>query len=180
MKGNTLIWLDLETTGLEPDRETILEIGLVATRLPTFEILGAWNEVIAAPLSRLDRMHPKVVEMHKTSGLWAEVLKSEATLDDAEAGALQFFRKYNGQTIDWQSPLAGANPGFDRGFLKKHMPKLNTAFHYRNFDVRTVTLLQEWLTEYRSSAGCGPNAAHRSIQDCRDAIAAMRSFLGVA
>src|SRR5690606_41859087 len=80
---------------------------------------------------------------------------------DVESEVLAFVREHAPQTLNWHTPLAGANPDFDRRFLVKHMPKLARAFHYRNFDVRSITQLQDWIEGLAHV-----ESPHRALDDC--------------
>jgi oligoribonuclease len=184
-----VIWLDLETTGLDPSAGHILEIGMVATRLPTFEVVAEWDAVIlpsvigrpatsAELASMFKGMHPTVQEMHTKSGLWEEV-PNGVPLAAAMKKAREFFNNNAGRTDTGQSPMAGANPSFDRGWLKAQGPEtraLEKLFSYRHFDVRTITQLQSWVfgIPYQNLT-----PQHRALDDCHDAIHAVRKFLEV-
>lgn len=175
-----VIWLDLETTGLVPAEGHILEIAMVATRLPDFEIVGEWDAVVKPPgfgPAMFNAMHPNVQEMHTKSGLWGDVERQGGPLDAAVKKAAEFFHSNNGHTDKGQSPLAGANPTFDRGWLKHHAPALERLFSYRHFEVRTITQLQTWVFGVPLK---DLTPQHRALDDCHDAIHYLRKFLGVA
>lgn len=174
-----VIWCDLETTGLDPQKDQILEIALVATRLPDFEIVAEWDAVVK-PVGFNDetimQTHERVQEMHAHSGLWADVCNIGGPIEAAVKKAQEFFHRNGGHTDKGQTPLAGANPTFDRGFLKQHAPTLERLFSYRHFDVRTLTQLQSWVFGVPQRS---PTPAHRALDDCHDAIHELRKFLGL-
>lgn len=173
-----LIICDCETTGLNEQKDHIVEIALVAVELPTFQEVASFACPVLPPLwpTVKRNMHEKVVAMHEASGLMAlidEGLCEAAHLVEGEA--IAFVRKWSPHTVNWQTPLAGANPDFDRRFLKQRMAKLHAMFHYRNFDVRSITQLQDWVF------GRGHvESPHRALPDARKAAADVRAFLGLS
>jgi oligoribonuclease len=179
-----LIFCDCETTGLSEAKDYIVEIALVAVELPTFKVVARYTSVVLPPMwpSVKRNLNEKVAAMHTASGLMAELdaLSSAAGGDAAprnaalvQTEALAFFHQHAPRTLAWQSPLAGANPDFDRRFLRGRMPQLHQTFHYRNFDVRSITQLQDWVfgETHRESP-------HRALPDCEKAIQDIRSVLG--
>lgn len=170
-----LIFCDLETTGLDESRNAILEIALLAVKLPTFEVVAEFSECVRPPmLATLRRnVHEKVEAMHSVSGLWIDVEAHGREAHLVEGDALAFVREHSPQTLAFHTPLAGANPDFDRRFLRKHMPKLHAAFHYRNFDVRSITQLQDWVF-----GQAHVESPHRALADCLQAASVVRKFLG--
>lgn len=173
-----LIFLDLETTGLREDKDPILELAMVAVALPTFAVVAEFSNVIRPDIwSTVKRnLHEKVATMHAASGLSAELDSGAGVAAHIVEGlAVNFVNAHAPQTLAWHTPLAGANPDFDRRFLRKQMPKLHRAFSYRSFDVRTLTLLSDWVSGTQLSEG----APHRALADCRKAISDVRRFLGL-
>jgi oligoribonuclease (3'-5' exoribonuclease) len=187
------IILDLETTSLDPREPNacILEIGLVAVdrRLnevahwssPVKPLRGDWRQSLDA----------RATEMHQNSGLIAELLGERAmlkfeagglpTLEQAEAVALQFVAAYGAPVSQYGHPQAimcGANIGsFDRQWLKVHMPKLDQAFHYRSADSNFCFLSEQFLSGAPTEKG---ETRHRALDDCRQSLATMRKFFGLA
>ena len=164
----TLICLDLETTGLDPQVDLILEIGMIAIDESTFRETASYSAVVR-PLSwdsLRKTLHPKVREMHEASGLYAAVEGEGVPLADAVDRAVAFYDKH---AFGERSPLMGANPDFDRGFLRVDARQLERKFHYRNFDTNAFWLLREMLVG-RDAAGTKPAAPHRALGDCRLAL----------
>lgn len=174
-----LIFCDLETTGLNEGHDHILEIALVAVELPTFKEVAHYVSIVVPPLwpTVLRNMHEKVQAMHTASGLIEQIedplREIERPVSQVEGEALAFVRQWSPHTQVWQTPLAGANPDFDRRFLRSRMPKLHQAFHYRNFDVRSITQLQDWVFGVKHV-----ESPHRALADARKAAADVRRFLG--
>jgi oligoribonuclease len=177
-----LLFLDCETTGLSPADSKLLEVGMVVVELPTFEIVAETNHVFHYELKpTLTRdhyfkwntdeiyIHPKVVDMHKGNGLWDACKRSQLVdyqkLDDL----LRQFIVDNGCD---GSVLAGANPSFDRDFLKKFCPTTARGLHYRNFDTNTFWLLQGFITGEEATRP-KRESNHRAVDDCKMAISAV-------
>jgi oligoribonuclease len=179
-----LIFIDLETSGLDPATGEILEIGMLAVDPRTMRELAAWSTPLKAKCFT-GEWHPKVVEMHTASGLLAELRSGPQNLKlaaggfpdvrEAEAHAVGFFNGNRGRTDPGWSPLCGANPDFDRRWLERHMPALARCFHYRSFDSNFCWQLRQFVT------GGGQEkvgVAHRALADCRQSIQTIREFLG--
>lgn len=177
-KERHLIFADTETTGLKPGH--VLELALVAVELPTFNVVGKFSSpAVPALWPTVKRnLHERVVEMHTKSGLMAELDAEHAALGcttgAVERQALAFIQKWAPKTMAWWTPMAGANPAFDRMFIEADMKTLATRFHYRHFEVRTITLLQEWVFGQAFE-----ESPHRALADCMKAIDDVRSFLGL-
>lgn len=164
-----LVWMDLEMTGLEPDRDTILEIATLVTD-DALEVI-AEGPVIAvahapAVLEAMDEWNTK---HHAESGLTARVLASSVAMREAEQRTLAFVRKHCPERT---APLCGNSIWQDRRFLARHMPALEKYLHYRIVDVSTVKeLVRRWYP-----AGPQPpekKHAHLALDDIRESIAEM-------
>jgi oligoribonuclease (3'-5' exoribonuclease) len=172
-----LIFLDLETCGLREDKDPILELAMVAVALPTFAVVAEYSEIVRPDIwSTVKRnLHEKVSAMHAASGLSAQLdAGAGVAAHIAEGNAVAFVREHAPQTLAWHTPLAGANPDFDRRFLRKQMPKLHGTFHYRNFDARSITQIQDWVFGQTHV-----ESPHRALADCHQAIAQVKTFLGL-
>lgn len=180
---SALIILDYETSGLDPQLDYPLELALIALEYGSLREVGFYTTVLNVPHSGWqDRLHESVRAMHTHSGLLAEVLDGRShtlhsaggwpTYAEAEAEAIGFMNFHGGQ----RSPLGGYNPEFDRGFMRRWMPKLEGNFLHRNFDINFPHILREIVcgTQMQKKA----DVKHRALDDCRHAAAALRSFLG--
>lgn len=173
-----LLFLDTETTGLSPTDSKLLEVGMVVVELPTFEIVAEDSTVFHFDLKpTLTRdhyfkwqtneifIHRKVVDMHKANGLWEACKRSQLVDYQKMDEIVQRFIVDQGCQ---GSVLAGANPDFDRGFLKAFLPGTAALPHYRNFDCNTFWLLQSFITG--EDAKREKPASHRAVDDCKDAV----------
>ncbi|MGH3665352.1 MAG: oligoribonuclease [Egibacteraceae bacterium] len=169
-----LVWVDLEMTGLDPQREHIVEIAVIVTDATLERAVEGPDLVVGAPGHVLDRMDPPVVEMHLESGLTAAVRASPLTVAEAEAQVLDFVRAHVPEPRT--APLAGNSVHADRSFLAHHMPTLEAHLHYRNVDVSTIKeLARRWYPDAFAAAPA-KGGGHRALADIRESIAELRYY----
>jgi oligoribonuclease len=177
-EAGRLIWIDLEMTGLDTGRDSILEIATVVTDSDLNVLAEGPELAIAHPLATLEAMDEWNRNQHGKSGLWRRVLEEGVPMAQAQARTLEFLRRWVGAK---QSPMCGNSICQDRRFLYREMPELEQYFHYRNLDVSTVKeLARRWapqvLAEVRKAS------AHTALSDVHDSIAELRHyrrFMGV-
>lgn len=167
-----LIWLDLEMTGLEPDRDTIMEIGTVVTDSELNVIAEGPVLAIYQPDAVLAAMDAWCTEHHGKSGLTQRCRDSKVTMEAAEERTLEFLKKHGKPGV---SPLCGNSISQDRRFLCKYMPTLNSFFHYRNVDVSSIKeLVNRW---YPSTLHAPPKKkTHYVLDDVRESIEELRFY----
>lgn len=130
-----LIWLDLEMTGLNPDRDVIIEIATIVTDKELNILAQGPVFAIHQPDSILADMDDWNQQHHGASGLVERVRASTINSATAEAQTLAFLRQW---LPEGASPMCGNTIGQDRRFLYRYMPTLEAFFHYRNLDVSTL------------------------------------------
>jgi oligoribonuclease len=177
--ANNLIWIDLEMTGLDPDRDRIIEIATVVTDADLRIV--AEGPVLAigqleAVLKGMDQWNQ---ETHGASGLLERVRRSEVTAREAEQRTLDFLQLCVEPGV---SPMCGNSVCQDRRFLAREMPALEKYFHYRNLDVSTLKeLARRWAPEVL--AGVQKTSRHLALDDIRESIQELehyrRTFLRV-
>jgi oligoribonuclease len=161
-----LVWLDCEMTGLDPDKERIIEVAVVVTGPQLTPRIEGPVLVIHQPDELLDQMDAWNKGTHGRSGLIAKVKASSVTEADAEKELLAFLAKYLPRGT---SPLCGNTIGQDRRFLVKYMPKLEAFFHYRNIDVSTFKeLAKRWRPEVYSAFK--KQQSHTALADVHESI----------
>ncbi len=172
MNRHNLVWIDLEMTGLDPEKERIIEIATVITD-PLLNTL-AEGPVIAVHQSDtlLNTMDQWNTQQHGGSGLVARVRKSRISESMAEQQTIDFLRQWVPESA---SPMCGNSIGQDRRFLVKYMPQLESYFHYRNLDVSTIKeLARRWRPEIL--AAVKKNSNHLALDDVRDSIAELKHY----
>jgi len=167
-----LIWIDLEMTGLDTDRDAILEIATIVTDSQLNVLAEGPELAIAQPLSVLEAMDEWNRKQHGKSGLWRRVLEEGVGLADAEARTVSFLAEWVPANT---SPMCGNSICQDRRFLHRLMPRLEQHFHYRNLDVSTIKeLARRWAPQVL--AGVRKQSAHTALSDVRDSIDELRFY----
>lgn len=189
------ILVDIETTGLTPATEVILEIGMVIADAD-LEVFDTFETVIwDTPLydaakrvlfdkalgntsvSQADQETAQyVVNMHTKSGLWDRCAERGVPLDVAEGEAMDWLK---GHGIQPNEPMVGSSVGFDRSFLAEHCPELEELFFYRNIDVSSIKeLCSRWNPDLYAKLPVHAPARklHRAVADCVDTLAELRFY----
>ena len=167
-----LIWVDLEMTGLDPQRDRIIEIATLVTDAD-LNVL-AEGPVIAlhqddAQLALMDEWN---VRTHTASGLVARVKASQYDDAAAEQATLDFLRQWVPAGV---SPICGNSVGQDRRFLFRYMPELERYFHYRYLDVSTLKeLARRWKPEILE--GFKKKNTHQALDDIRESVAELAYY----
>ena len=170
-----LVWIDLEMTGLSPERDRIIEIATVVTD-KDLNIL-AEGPVIAVRQSDqlLDGMDEWNTRQHGGSGLTERVRQSNVSDAQAEAATIEFLRHW---VPAGASPMCGNSICQDRRFLANYMPDLQAFFHYRNLDVSTLKeLVQRWKPELAN--GFKKRGSHLALDDIYDSIRELEYYRDV-
>jgi len=169
--GNRLIWLDLEMTGLDPDRDVILEIATVVTDEALELVAEGPNIAIHQSEEVLKGMDAWSKDQHERSGLIARVRSSPYSCEEAEEKTLEFL---SGHCSKEESPLCGNSVLKDRQFVMRYMPRLEEFLHYRNIDVSTIKeLVRRWYPDLPSYT---KQKAHLALKDIRESINELRYY----
>ena len=167
-----LIWIDLEMTGLDTERDGILEIATVVTDGQLNVLAEGPALAIAHPQATLEAMDDWNRNQHGKSGLWRRVLEEGVPMAEAEARTLAFLRQWVPANT---SPMCGNSICQDRRFLHRLMPSLEQHFHYRNLDVSTLKeLARRWAPAVLE--GFRKESAHTALRDVHDSIAELRYY----
>ena len=169
-----LAWMDLEMTGLDPDRHVIVEIATLLTDDQLDLVAEGPDLIVHATADQLTSMDDFVRTMHTKSGLLPEIEASAISLADAGEATLDFLREHlpEPRTV----PLCGNSIGTDRRFLAKHLPEIEEFLHYRSIDVSTIKeLARRWRPEVLASAP-DKDAGHRALDDIRESLAELRHY----
>jgi oligoribonuclease len=165
--------MDLEMTGLDPERERIIEIAVLVTDAQLEITAEGPDLVIHQPETLLDQMDGWNRKHHAASGLLERVRASTIGEAEAEAEVLAFLRAH---VPERSVPLAGNSIHQDRRFLRRYMPSVEAYLHYRNVDVSTVKeLVRRWHPEIYAKAP-DKRGTHRALDDIRESIAELRYY----
>jgi len=169
-----LVWVDLEMTGLDPDRDVILEIAALVTDSNLEPVAEGLDLVVHQPAEALTDMVEVVREMHARSGLTDAVQSSTTSLADAEQAVMDLVRAHvpDPRTV----PLCGNSIATDRTFLVKHMPTLDAWLHYRMIDVSSIKeLARRWYPKayYHAPQKAG---GHRALADILESVEELRYY----
>ena len=177
--SDRLVWIDCEMTGLDLDKEALIEVAVLVTD-GELNVLGDGVEVVIAPPAEqlpglLAGMDEVVRKMHTASGLLEE-LPNGIPMAEAQERVLAYVREHVPEARTAQ--LAGNSVGFDRRFLARDMPELEQYLHYRIVDVTSIgELARRW---YPKAYARTPRRTgnHRALGDIRDSIAELRYYRG--
>lgn len=167
-----LVWLDMEMTGLDPEKERIIEVAVVITE-PDLTVVAEGPElVVHQPDGLLDAMDSWNKSTHGKSGLIDRVKASTLTESDAENQLIAFMAQY---VPAGKSPLCGNTVSQDRRFMFNYMPKLEQFFHYRTIDVSTLKeLARRWKPELLK--GFEKRSKHEALADIYESIDELKYY----
>ncbi|MBZ0328805.1 oligoribonuclease [Halomonas sp. ANAO-440] len=171
-RQDLLVWIDLEMTGLDPERERIIEVATLITDGDLNLIAEGPVLAVHQPEALLAAMDDWNQKTHGESGLVARV--KESTIDTAEAQrqTLDFLRAH---VAPGSSPMCGNSVHQDRRFLEREMPELLDFFHYRNLDVSTLKeLAKRWNPG--ALAGFHKRNTHQALDDIRESVAELAHY----
>jgi oligoribonuclease len=169
---NHLVWLDMEMTGLDPDKDRILEIAMVVTNTHLETVAEGPVLVVHQSDAVLDGMDAWNKGTHGKSGLIDRVKASRFLESDVENQYLEFLKEWLPVRT---SPMCGNSICQDRRFMARYMPKLEDWFHYRNLDVSTLKeLCKRWKPEL--AKGVTKQGKHTALSDIYESIGEMKFY----
>ena len=167
-----LVWLDMEMTGLDPEKERIIEVAVVVTEPDLTVVAEGPVLVIHQPAEILDAMDNWNRATHGKSGLTDKVRASTLSESGAEDQLIAFLSQY---VPAGKSPLCGNTVSQDRRFMFKYMPRLEQFFHYRTIDVSTIKeLARRWKPALLK--GFEKRSKHEALADIYESIDELRYY----
>jgi oligoribonuclease len=172
VNANNLVWIDMEMTGLDPEKERIIEIATIVTDSHLNVIAEGPVFAVHQSDELLKAMDGWNTKQHNSSGLVKRVRDSTVTEKEAEAETIAFLKKH---VSAGKSPLCGNSIYQDRRFLYRYMTELEKFFHYRLIDVSTLKeLAMRWAP--RVYSGLQKDSKHLALSDIRDSIEELRYY----
>ncbi len=174
MKVNDrLVWIDCEMTGLDIERDALIEIACLVTDADLNLLDEGIDLIIKPPAEALESMPEVVREMHTASGLLAE-LPSGITVAEAQDLVLDYVRGHVPEPR--KVPLCGNSIATDRWFIARDMPELDAYLHYRMVDVSSVKeLARRWFPR-AYFASPAKHGGHRALADIRESVQELRYY----
>ncbi|MCQ9616780.1 oligoribonuclease [Paenalcaligenes niemegkensis] len=167
-----LVWLDMEMTGLDPEKERIIEVAVIVTEADLSFVAEGPVIVVHQSDALLDAMDNWNKGTHSRSGLIEKVKASTITESQAEDQLLAFLKLH---VPAGKSPLCGNTVGQDRRFMVKYMPRLEEFFHYRNLDVSTLKeMASRWKPEVVTSFV--KQSKHEALADIYESIEELKHY----
>ena len=167
-----LVWIDMEMSGLVPDRDRILEVAMVVTDADLETIAEAPVYVVHQPDSVLDAMDNWNKSTHGKSGLVDKVRASTLEEAEVERRILEFLKPIVGERV---APLAGNTVHQDRRFMARYMPAFDAYLHYRIVDVSTLKeLARRWRPDVL--AGVTKEGKHEALADVYESIEELKYY----
>jgi oligoribonuclease len=162
-----LLWIDMEMTGLDVQREVIIEVAAIATSLDLIES-ASYHAVVKQPASFLEKMDAWNKKHHGDSGLTALIPngKEPSVVEDE-------LMKFVAEHFQQPPVIAGNSISQDRAFINKYFPRLNSKLHYRMLDVTSwkIIMTARYGVKYEKKN------AHRAVDDIRESIAELAHYL---
>jgi oligoribonuclease len=167
-----LVWVDMEMSGLDPDKDVVLEVALVVTDKDLNLVEEGPVLVVHQSDAVLDAMDSWNKSTHGKSGLIDKVKASPLAEADVENQMIDFMKKHVGER---KSPMCGNSICQDRRFMARHLPKLEAYFHYRNLDVSTLKeLAARWRPELKDGFKKANN--HTALADIHESIEELKYY----
>ena len=169
--NNRLIWIDLEMTGLDPEKDKILEIATIVTDDELNIIAEGPNLIIYQPNEVLAEMNEWCQIQHNKTGLVQAVQASEISQEEAEQLTLDFLHEH---CYENSTAMCGNSVWQDKIFLQHHMPDLAKFFHYRILDVSSIKLvINRWTKKYKLFKKI---ESHRALDDIKESIGELKFY----
>lgn len=167
-----LVWIDMEMSGLVPDRDRILEVAMVVTDADLNTIAEAPVYVLHQPDEVLEAMDSWNKATHGKSGLVDKVRASSFGEAEVESRLIEFLKPIVGARV---APLCGNTVHQDRRFMARYMPAFEQYLHYRIVDVSTLKeLARRWRPDVLQ--GVAKEGRHEALADVYESIEELKHY----
>ena len=167
IKTKHFLWLDMEMTGLDPEKEVIIEVAAIVTD-HKHEEMDTYHQVIKQHSDYLEKMDKWNTRQHKKSGLY-ELVPNGISQEQMERELIELAGKHFKEE---KIILAGNSIYQDRLFIKKHLPKFEERLHYRMLDVSAWKIIFSNLNITFQKEN-----KHRALDDTRESIRELKTYL---
>jgi oligoribonuclease len=171
--NDRLVWIDCEMTGLDIQRDALIEIACLVTDAKLNMLDDGVDVIIKPPAEALDQMADVVRDMHTTSGL-LEALGAGVTVAEAQEIVLSYVKSQ--VTESRKVPLCGNSIATDRWFIARDMPELDTYLHYRMVDVSSIKELARRWYPRAYFASPTKHGGHRALADIKESVLELRYY----
>jgi oligoribonuclease len=171
--NDRLVWIDCEMTGLDIQRDALIEIACLVTDAELNMLDDGVDVIIKPPAEAVDQMADIVREMHTTSGL-LEALAAGVTVAEAQEIVLGYVKAHVAESR--KVPLCGNSIATDRWFIARDMPELDTYLHYRMVDVSSVKELARRWYPRAYFASPTKHGGHRALADIKESVQELRYY----
>lgn len=170
---SAIIWMDMEMSGLDPDKDRILEVAVLVTDAELNVVAEGPNLIVHQPDEVLEAMDEWNTKHHGQSGLTKRVRESTVDEGQVSAALLEFLGQH---TEKKKAPLAGNSIHQDRRFVARYLPEVEDWLHYRNVDVSTIKeLAKRWYPKQYSGRPV-KKGSHRAMDDLTESIDELRYY----
>jgi oligoribonuclease len=170
---SAIVWMDMEMSGLDPDKERILEVAVLVTDGELNVVAEGPNLILHQPDALLEAMDEWNTKHHSQSGLTKRVRESTVDESQASAAVLEFLSEH---TQKGKAPLAGNSIHQDRRFVARYLPEVEDWLHYRNVDVSTIKeLARRWYPKEYAGRPT-KKGSHRAMDDLMESIEELKYY----
>ncbi|XP_058810823.1 oligoribonuclease [Phymastichus coffea] len=164
---NRIVWIDLEMTGLDVEKDRIMEVACLVTDENLHIVSEEFSTILYQPDSKLNAMNEWCTNMHSSTGLTEACRRSTEDEKSVDRNLLNFMMKY---LPKGKCPMAGNSVYIDRLFLRKYLPLSNEYMHYRIIDVSSIKeVVKRWQPEIHKAAP-KKKLNHRALDDIKESI----------
>lgn len=162
-KPEALLWVDVETTGVDRDLDELLEVGMRCTSVDATETYGTLTRLVKPQCLTFDDFTPVSFSMHCDSGLLYALVDSDPSRTNRKAVADAILEFLDSLAQRFALVPAGTNVDFDLDFLRRLDPDIVRRMSYWKLDVTTMRHLADWFV---GENPYGRHSSHHRVRWC--------------